>query len=361
MFTRVSNYADRCFIQQFKLVTGRLNDQRIDFDVYFGIQTNKPSNFRSIDDDPDFQFLSEIPSEISGTVLEKLNKNIDIKIVAKTRTNTTDYVSAALRTKEKLDKFLDAATALEPNANVQISGYCAVINRTSIPPNKHALNVDRLLAFMSSEFGSSFSQQHPSIRQTFKGLNDTAKDQLGRSLRHLRLARNSVSLEQKLLNLWIALESLFSDWGTGILANILEFVPLIHATTGLRRRVTYLKDLLVANDISLTPLVDSNIFPGLTNFDDSITDHQIFLLLREERFSKILFESLGSREHLKFKLKQIHGELKNNKSTSDRLERSEDDVARQLRRIYFLRNKIAHTGHYKDVRPQLVTHLLGKL
>lgn len=358
MFSREGNYSDRNFSQQFRFITERLRSHKISVDVYYAIRTNKPSNFLSITDDPDFKFTDVVPPEINGADLEKFKKNIEITLVAKSRMEATDHVSAALRTKEKLDRILDAATALELNSHVQVSAHCVVIYQIQNSTHKHTLNVDMLLAFMSSEIGSSFTHPQPSIRQTFKGLNEAATDQLGRSLRYLRLARHSVSLEQKLLNLWISLESLFADLGAGILSNILEYVPLLHATAGLRRRVAYLRELLVANDIQTTEAVRLSIIPDVMKFDGSVTDSQIFLILMNESVAIDLFNNLNNREHLKFRLMQIFNELKNNKSIGSRLSRSEDDVARQLRRIYFLRNKIAHTGHYKGVRPQLITHLL---
>ncbi|MBR8075044.1 hypothetical protein [Burkholderia cenocepacia] len=358
IFTRIVNYSGRNFSEQFRMTTEKLRNQKVEFDIYYGIHTNKPSVLLSIFDDPDFTFLDAIPAEIGGADLEKFKRNIEITVVAKTRSKTTDYVSAALRAKEKLDKLLDAATALELNANVRVSAHSVVIFQNQNSTYRHTLNVDRLLAFMSSEVGSSFSQQHPSIIQAFKGLNEEAMDQLGRSLRYLRLARHSSSFEQKLLNLWIALESLFSESDVGILQNILEYVPSLYAVAGLRRRIAYLRDLLVANEISAEFLAGSVLPENTVKFDGSAADHHIFQLLRNEDLAIRLFDSLGDKEHLKFKLMQIHGELKDNAAIADRLERSHGDVARQLRRIYFLRNKMAHTGHYKGVRPQLITHLL---
>lgn len=358
MFCYEKNYSGRSFPDQFRLITERLQSHKISFDVYFGISTNRPRIFSDVKDDPDFSFLAKIPDEIQGTNREKLEKNIEINLVAKAAIEATDHVSAALRTKERLDRFLDAATALELKTNIQVSAHCVVIYQTQNFTYKQTLNVDMLLAFMSSEVGSSFSDAPTSIRQMLRGLNNSATDQLERSLRYLRLARYSVSLEQKLLNLWIALESLFGEFEGGILNGILEYLPQLYATTGLARRVAYLRNLLASNDIAMTDLVRSVLSVDSDNFDKTTTDQQVFALLKNEKSAIDLFNNLGDKEHLKFKLMKIFLEFKDNKAIKNRLEKSEGDVARQLRRIYFLRNKIAHAGHYKGVRPQLVTHLL---
>lgn len=357
MFLRENNYSGRSFADQFRTITGRLRNQQSTFEVYYGFRAKKPSLLLSVRDELDLQFLDTIPVDIIGTDLEKFKKNIEINVVAKLIITSTDYVTAALRVKERLDRFLDAVTALEFGGELQMSAHCVTINRAQLTHVK-TLNVDVLLVFMSSDGGTTISHPSTPIRQVFKSLDAAAKEQLGRSLRYLRLAKNSVSLEQKFLNLWIALESLFGNAGSSIIGNILEFVPQFYAVTGIVRRVAYLRELLVENEISATPIIAESILSGPANFNSSVTDAQVFDVLRNESAANELFDSLGNREHLKFKLMQIFEELKNNKSIASRLVRSEADVNRQLRRIYFLRNKIAHTGHFRGVRPQLVTHLL---
>lgn len=50
-------------------------------------------------------------------------------------------------------------------------------------------------------------------------------------------------------------------------------------------------------------------------------------------------------------------EIKNSDALLTRVEKTVKDVERQLKRIYLIRNKIAHRGHYGDIRPQIVNHL----
>jgi hypothetical protein len=357
MFFRINNYGGRTFQQQFRTITGRLQSQRLAFDVYYGIHTSEPELLLAITDELGVEFLTDLPAQVQAIDREKINKDIDVSLFVKATITSTDHVSAAMRTKERIDRFLDAATSFELSTELQISASCIVIG----PNHVYAVEVDMLLAFMSSEGGSSFSHPHISIRSVFKNLDDSAKDQLGRSLRYLRLARYSVSLEQKLLNLWIALECLFVNREANILNNILEYVPQLYSTAGLVRRVAYLRDLLVANRISTTAKFQADICIGVQEFDESVTNGHVFALLRDETAAIELFNSIATREHLKFKLMQIFTDIKDNRAIAARIERSEKDVNRQLRRIYFLRNKIAHTGHFQGVRPQLVTHLLDYL
>lgn len=357
MFTRENNYQGRTFAQQFEQITERLRTYTTEHEVYFAVRTNKPANLLEIDDDPTFTFTESIPDVIQGQNREKLSRDFVPNVIAMASIETTDHIGASWYVKDKLDQLLDAVTALDLNPKIQISSHCVTIARHPTVDHAKAINISFLLGFLSSEGGTYFSSSNASIRHSFSKLNSQGKEQLSRSLRYLRLARESVSLEQKLLNLWIALESLFSGGQSTILASILDYVPQAFAVAALSRRVHYLRDLLVKAKACTTHSVRDELGIG-NQFDEEVTDGQIFLLLRNETAAIELFDSLSPKEHLKFKIISTFSEMKSNATIAKRLEKSEVDVERQLRRIYFLRNKIAHTGHYSNIRPQLITHLL---
>ncbi len=357
MFTREGNYAGRNFTDQFRQINERLRTNNILFSVHYGLSINKAALFTSIEDDPIFTFSSVIPPEIQDANLEKFKKDININLLAHATIEATDHVSAALRTKDNLDRLLDQTTAFENNVKLKVSAHCAISYQINGYTYTYVINVDLLLAFMSTEVAAPLLQRPIPIHKTLIGLNSTALDQIGRSFRHQRLARQASSLEQKLLNLWIALEALFQDMGGGILNSMLEYIPQIYATIGLSRRIEYIRSLLVVNTIGIPEAVRAAISTEAHRFNSNISDEQIFLLLKNEPMAIVLFDSIEGKEHLKFKLKATFKEFKDNNSIKNRILKSEDDVARQLRRIYFFRNKIAHTGHFKGVRPQLITHL----
>lgn len=361
LFMREANYSGKNFQEQFDFVTERLRSYTTSHDVYFSIRAHKPSCLLSIEDDSVFTFSDVLPEFISGPDRDKLGKEFEFNVIVRSTIEATDYVTASWRVKDRLDKLLDAVTALELNPKIQVSSNCVVVSKHQNLTHRRSLNIGLLLGFLSSEGGTYFSSSESSIRHALAQLNEHGREKLGRSLRYLRLARESVSLEQKLLNLWISLESLFSDGESSILSNILEYVPQIYAVSALRRRVSYLRELLARNQVDVTKKARVHLGGECDVFNKDVTDAQIFLLLKDEAASIELFDSLGLREHLKFKLLSTFEEMKSNKTIYERVRRSEVDVARQLRRIYFLRNKIAHTGHYANIRPQLVTHLLDYL
>ncbi|QAU33756.1 hypothetical protein [Janthinobacterium sp. 17J80-10] len=359
-FTRETNYSGRNFKEQFEFITEKLRSHTTSFEVYFAIRSNKPSSLLAINDEDNCKFFSTIPDDIQDNKLKKSWAELNPNAIARLTITSTDFVSASWRTKDKLDQLIDAVTALELNPQIAFHPHCMAISRNQQFTHGESLNISLLIGFLTSESGTFFTKSDNTIRHALAKLNIEGKEHIGRSLRYLRLARESVSLEQKLLNLWIALESLFSDGENSILLNIVEYVPQIYALTGLQRRIEYLRDALVRHQIPITPLALS-ITKGDAVFNEESTSSIVFEVLKNKDASIELFNSLGPKEHLKFRFYSTFMDMKDNKSLADRVKRSETDVARQLRRIYFLRNKITHTGHFANIRPQLITHLLDYL
>jgi hypothetical protein len=360
MFRHINNYGGRTFQKQFELVTERLKNYTTAFDVFFGIHSSKLGIFPTTST-ASAEFLQTPPDELSEKELDRLKKEFEPNIYVKISINSTDYVTASWNGKELLDKVLDITTALELNPRIQVSSQCISISKNAALIHKKHLNVGLLVAFLSSENGTHLSNTDTKLHATSTKLNEISKAHLGRSLRYLRLARESISLEQKILNLWIALESLFSEGDSSIIANITSFVPQFYAVTGIARRVIYIRNLLVKNDVEISPLAKQVISTTALKFNEETTPNEIFSILRDENAATELFGTLGELEHLKFRFKKVSEEVKDQKTILARIGQSEKDVSRQLRRIYFVRNKITHTGHYENIRPQLITHLLDYL
>lgn len=357
MFTRINKYGGRNFDNQLLFVCDRLRSHTNDFACHFTIYTNRSKSLLATTAKANIIFYELNHPNLAGIDLGEMVRPGTEPIVAKIVTTSTDHVSAALRSKELLDQLLDVVTAFDSNLDLDVSSSCKVSYQVQALTHLRHVPVTKLLNFMSSEIATKFVNPNNSITKALYVLEADSKSQMGRSLRYLRLSKESVSLEQKLLNLWIAFESLFVDLGAGIIGNMLDYVPILYATTGLRRRVEYLRDLLISNGTAIPNEIKEKIV-NREIFDKNVTIEQVFTILRDETLSIALFNSIEKKEHLKFKLMQIYNELKTNKNLADRLSRTEDDVSRQLRRIYFMRNKITHTGRFSGVRPQLITHLL---
>lgn len=360
-FTRTNKYQGRSFEQQFDYIFDRLQNSSTAFEVYYSINISGPESISESNHQTGVEFLAELPAIIPGIHRQKLSADFEPNIFAKLCITATDYITASWRTKDTLEKLLEAASALAEQPEIAISSHSLSIWQSGGIVQTKTPNINNLLGFITSENGAHSKYSAAEVLDTIPKLEDEGAERLARSFRYLRIARESISLEQKIMNLWISLESLFSDGESTILENILDHVPKIYSTLSLPRRVKHLRQLLIHARAKITPLASKEIKSNVEVFGDEISDAQMFKVIACEKASIELFESLEPKEHLRFKLRSTCLELKNNKSIAQRIEKSELDVARQIRRIYFVRNKITHTGHYQSIRPQLANHLMDYL
>ncbi|WP_143512563.1 HEPN domain-containing protein [Vreelandella utahensis] len=361
MFTRPTSYGSKTFSEQFDSVTNKLKSRDDIYRVHFALQTNKMDSLFQLAEISDCNIRKGIPDEVYGKQLEKVRIDFSPKLFATLEVNSTDYVRAAWLGKEVLNQFVEFASALEVNPQIKVASHCVVVWESDRATHKKALNIDLLTRLMVSEAGTYLPHSKATLYNVFERLEDSSRQSLMRSLRYLRIGRDSVSIEQKLLNLWIAFESLFENGSQGLVQIINDVIPQIYAVIALRRRLSYLRELLGANSIPVPSGACEGYMGTDKEFSLSVDDEQVFRLIRDDQAAKELFNSLGDREHLKYTLKETTETFRENRSIKRRIERSEADVARQIKRIYYLRNKIAHTGHYSNIRPALVTHLVDYL
>ncbi len=351
--------------QQFEYVTdGLKSGEPLHYDVYYAMDTKTSLYFDENNPNRIGDILTNLPDELSKNNSKEWDKlkqgfasDAEIRYFKKSL-KSNNHTNAAWRTKEELDQFFDAATALNANSKVKISPHCITVKAKG--SHVLAFNVEETIG-KDLTFESGLDQSNPNLLHgtVFPKLNKQGKEHLARSLRYLRFARDTASLELKFINLWIALESLFTDGVGNIIANVTGYVPHVYAVMGLERRVSYLTNLFIDNPLPTQLAIESN--------------NQMFALLKNQDEVVKILKSETKMEHLKFRLSSTFLEFsvekkdgekkdgKENKPILDRIKRSREDVERQLRRIYFLRNKIVHTGHHSNIQPQLVTHLFSYL
>jgi hypothetical protein len=360
-FTRPNKYQGRNFEQQFDLIFERLQNSATTFEVYYAIKISEPESISGSNNPLGAEFLAALPEIIPAIHSQKLSADFAPNVFAKLTITTTDYITASWRAKDNLEKLLEAASALAAHPEISISSHSLSIWQAAGIVQTKTPNINDLLGFITSENGAHSKTSVSDVLSAIPKLEEEGAERLARSFRYLRIARESVSLEQKIMNLWISLESIFSDGESSILENILDHVPKIYSTLSLTRRIRHLRELLIHAKAPLTPLAARKIDLKGDAFIEDISDAQMFKIVTCDAASIELFESLEPKEHLRFKLKVANLEFKSNKAIAQRVERTELDVARQIRRIYFVRNKITHSGHYQSIRPQLAIHLMDYL
>lgn len=363
MLTRYNNYGNKNISEQFDSVFEKLKDGPRNFSVIFSIKTNKKNSLLKLKGESGFDFLTDAPQGVSDEDVEKLISEFRPSFYAAIEVEANDYVRAAWLGKEKLDEFVDFASAIEINPRVQVAGHCIVSWRNGETNHRRTFDIQLLTQFLVSESGTYLSTSKTGISDIFENLDNAGRDCIRRSLRYLRIARGSASLEQKLLSLWISLESLFKDEDeTGIINNVCDNVPKIYAVISITRRVRYLRELFYRSEVDVEKAVNDNVFDEpKTKFSSDVSDNEMFALLLNSDAALAQFESMGNKEYAKYMLVSARDEIVGNASLRRRLKNSMSDVDRQIRRIYFIRNKIAHSGHHSNIRPQLVVHLVDYL
>ncbi len=360
LLTRSNKYKGRSFSEQFQFVFGKIRNENNEYRICFAIHSVGLNSIRQTIEIQGFT-LDDVIDPRFTNLKEKLEKDFTATAFASSTTRATDHVTAAWKVKTDLERALDLSLSLTKNATCSVSANAATGYTNAAHFHCKTVNINVLEHFLTSEAATYFGSTHPDFVHLLTSLSNKDAAQLNRCFRYIRLSKESRFTEQKLLNLWIALEAIYAFGNQGILDNILKYAPIVYATFSSTRRLSYLKDLLVANSVQLTPLCTAIHATKSGLFESSCTEEQIFALIIDRATATELFESLGDLEHLKYRLLETRKSFETAKIVNKRFKRSSLDASRQLRRIYKLRNEIAHMGFTEGIRPPLVTHLFDYL
>ncbi|ENX02519.1 hypothetical protein F899_01046 [Acinetobacter sp. CIP 101934] len=345
--TKISNYKKGLkFEEQFDVVFNKLSFEKLEYDVYFRVnKINGISYVRKEFDKEDIKIISDIDSNILRrfpTVNDEVKKYyIKIKITA------SDYLAAVFLAKKILDKNLDLLL-YSHKVEMDIDDICVVYNQSKIIKVIKDVDVKKQLKKMYVEeslYSSKNDVYH--FSNVIDKLEPLERRQINQSFRYMRLTRRTLSNEQKIINLWISLESLF-HWkdGAKILTILSNYVPKFYSHLSLSSRLN-----LALKFIKSIPV-------DIEGLDKDIDQKKmVHIFLNNEDLSIRIYENIND-ELKKYRFRQIYETFKNIKSISSQLKKTEQDVEKQIRRIYFLRNKITHTGFYSDINPILSIHLM---
>ena len=347
-FTRLSNYGGRKFKEQFDSVFYKLSKSRQDFKVYFLI--SDISGFDQVKEyflGNNIKILENIESEVSKSYYEKLNKLNPQDRYLELSVESSDYMVASSSARKILEKLLDIAL-YSSKCNFRVSDIC-ITKSMKEPYATHDVSILEMSEKTYRELSLySHRYQVAQFNQTMQKLEDIDKSQILQSLRYVRLTRNINSNEQKILNLWISFESLFSWKGdSSVLGILLEYVPKIYA------QVAFLSRL----DLALYILKKCKIKVLDNKANRSLTIKDLFEILSNQKLTKQIFNNIED-ELLQYRWLKLCQAYDTDGHIIEEIKKTEKDVGRQIRRIYFLRNKISHTGFYADINPILTLHLM---
>ncbi len=185
---------------------------------------------------------------------------------------------------------------------------------------------------------------------------------LASALRHHRLSCTASSVESSLLNLWIAFEALFPETDTSIIRRVAD--PASKMIAG-----AFLRNSLRSTLVEMAKRCDADQRQAARAAIPFIWAPRLKKPLRiepEELLSvlcaagedqmKALLDAVCGNELLVHRLYEQWRDCRTPKSLGERIERHQRTVAWQLRRIYRVRNIIAHDGKTPLMTAELVRH-----
>ena len=359
MFTQLSNYGSRDWKDQMLNIIKKFNIKESTYEVYFMLNTNNKLIYENdnIYNYNDFMKANKgnIKRNDNFIKFTKQKKEKGFNYIVKYNVESSNYDNAQLKAKNKLDILLDAINVLH---KIETLDNVLVISRNQTKKHIHIIenhSSEKKLRFLEDD--------EIDLMSIFNRLNRDSVEIIKNSLRYYRLARESKSIEQKILNTWISIESLYvqnRNKNENIIKNIIKYVPMIYNSFSIIRKIRYAKEMLKINKINIPNDIKEALDIKNNIFDKTTTDEKILEIITRDPLFISLVKSINGTEHLKYRLTIIKEFIDKDK-ISDHFLESEKSIKNQLYRIYFMRNKISHRGHYKNINPHLLEHLTDYL
>ncbi|GIT99383.1 hypothetical protein [Sulfurovum sp. TSL1] len=357
-FTRLNNYRrGRNFNEQFSNVIAKLNSRIDKYTICFALYTSHISDIDTYSEVFGVSILDDVSHLFNAGDIRKINPENEYNMYILINVETTDYVSASFEAKEIFNSIIDSFSFNDLIYNKDINDVC--LTHVTINSNiyRRELDLGTLWHFVTISPNKEYYRHLDLMLNLDTYLEKTSSEKLKRSLRYVRLSKDANSLEQKLLNLWIALESLFDNKQNTIIGNVLDYIPEVYAVNSIENRLKYILELLSKYKVTV-PIDVKNKYTIIDSiFSEDISLSVFTRLFYDEDSMVKVFDSCGEKEFLKYRLLTIYEELNNTKKIIARIKKTSLDVRRQLRRIYVIRNKLTHQAYHRDIKGQIVNHL----
>lgn len=159
---------------------------------------------------------------------------------------------------------------------------------------------------------------------------------------YANLGKASYSQEEKFINNWVALESLCRSQSQDSIINcILAYVPpAICLKYMFRLFRNFIEDCIRCN-LTFENL-DSRLAEKSTN--KRVAVESIITILKDDSKYAVLYSECEKNHLLKVRCEELHNMIKEPKIMFEKITKHYTNVERQLRRLYRLRNKIAHSA-----------------
>lgn len=260
-------------------------------------------------------------------------------------TQATDYLSAILDLNSKIEKISD----------LYIHGDNLIFYKDIIVKNGSAIqgyNIDRIWkTIFSDQWYLNQMKNSYDLKTIISIFNYNSQKILSQSLRYLKIGSNSQNIEQKFLNYWISLESLFSWHKSDSILNAMnEFIPYFSFMDNIKSRINLIKNILNKYTPSINPVIKNRLKLDIDLYINLKNSDLIKILKSKDDYKKLL-DDLDKMEYAK---SIIIEQFETIKDTKTYFEIHKKICENNLRRIYSYRNQIAHQGHYDKIPVHLI-------
>jgi hypothetical protein len=339
------------FIKRFEKLHHEFNCKEKEFECYFMVKW--PKELLDIDGFEVKLTAGRPAGEISKEEQEFYAQNKE-GIIAIIKVHAKDVYSAKHLGEKILEDLFAVSKLYQKNKETSLYDYTIVIAKGKSPALVGA-DLSRLTYIKDTKVPRERITEFAGVRHSLPRLD---RDQLNASLQFHKLAMLAPTDESRLVNLWIALESLIQDGGTNIIDRICKYVPKSCATGYIHRKVLGftidVKELWrhSKTDTLLPKLEEST--KGRIHFRDVL---RILLDKQEGELIGGFAAVAAQNELLIYRLSKLVDEFKTPGDLAKSLERNVSGVTWQLRRIYRTRNHITHQGISPKGTRQLIQHL----
>ncbi|EGU0165238.1 hypothetical protein JFQ74_001033 [Vibrio parahaemolyticus] len=356
VLTRVSNYNNRIYKDQVDFFFNSLDCKVRPFKVFFGIKTNKKETIKKYTPVKGVKILDSIPDKhytISTKTFSKFSPDFYFQISIE----TLDYVGASLLANEKIESEIDLLKTLLSKTNLSIHDNCYVDYKAKGHTYQRDVNVKLLNSLLTYDLRNSQFNQY--VNYDFRSRFEiSSQKKIEGVLKNLRQVKESARLEQKLLSLWIGLESLsYSGDEKSIIASVINFLPKLYAIQSIRQRVEYVLILLESYHVSIPDTVKKRHNINDDIFSRKISLDDFYKIVTCESSAKEVCASIISLDFLYFRFFALYNIVSNKKEIRKRISYTREDIEKQLYRIYQKRNNIVHVGFSDSLSHYAINHL----
>jgi len=353
-FNLLTNKENGIFLERFVKLTEQFSKKEHWHSCYFFVSW--PGKFPVFREN-DIQLIDNHPKhKSSDEETEFYGQDPQAKIV-KIRIKSFDYYSARVQAERKLQSLFALNMLYKPTKKAAIKHQKALV--ISEENNfKKCINPDS----SNSKYIRDARNAENNIAQLWslsEHLSSQDADQLSASLQYHKMAILSPTDEARLVNLWIAVESLVQDGGENIIDRITSYIPS-SVTIG----YVYLMMKAIPIDIrTVWRGLDTESLRSKLSDSSKYTLHPFDLLkiLLDKKNGELATEFLSFIQgnplliyRISYLRKDIFGDPK---ILLEKLERHEKNIAWQIRRIYRARNYVMHKGVCPLQTRQIIQHL----